>query len=431
MQQLFAINNKRKVTSFIGSLSDFVDDEKDLHEFVKKNLGILFGVQHFASEYKVNGLAIDTVALDKDHCPVLIEYKQGKDPAIASQITTYHEEFQKDKLSFCWTVKDELGLEINAKKNFENIRLICLASDFHRFAFTQAKKYKNLELVTYRFFSGKALLLEWQAGEPPNPQPKPLPIPSPPQPETENIQALYEGLSQEIAKLRHAEQHDARKLRRFKYGKTFACLRPRKKKVQIWVKLDPKKEKIVPGFTRDVSDIMTDAGSCDLEISVATQAQLRKALALCRKAYREQKPPSSKPAPRSSSRPTSNIKNVYSTLRYKISKCNSSTKALYDELLQGIANLGKDITPHEGSRLHTFKARQLFAALRPFPKKNKVTILVRLDPKQEDIIPGFTRDTTNITTQANDCPLEITVKDQKQLRKALKLCRKAYDQAKR
>ena len=428
MQKLFVINN-RKITKSFDEDFDFFDDEKDLQNFVQKNLEALLGIRYVASEYHVKGLRVDTVGIDANNCPVLIEYKLDKGDKAHGQIVGYKSLFlrSKDKFKLKVSYNPKLGNDISKKLNFSKISLICLARNFPEHVVDIAQDHKDVDLITYHFFH-KTLLLEWIKGSPPVQENYPS---KPSQPAIGKIQDLYETLSQKIAKLRHAEQHDARKLRRFKCGKTFVCLRPRKKRVQIWVKLNPKKEEIIPGFTRDVSDIMTDAGSCDLEISVATQAQLRKALALCRKAYREQKPPSSKSAPRSASRPTSNIKTAKRTLQYAISQCNKPTKALYYELSRGIANLGKDVFPYERSRLKKFKTNQLFAVVRPFPKKDKVTILVKLDPAQEEIIEGFTRDTTNIATEANVCPLEITVEKQQQVKKALDLCRKAYNQSKR
>ena len=322
MQKLFAITASKAIQP-IGILPGF-SKEIDLQTIAADNLGALFGIRFFASEYSIEDMRIDTVGISEDFRPVLIEYKKGKDSTVVPQILSYYHGFMENKADFLWKVSEKLGSDTAKKLDFKDIRLICLAGEFNKLDLRAWKSHQNIELVTYRYFENNTLLLEWIKGDSPPPsarKQKPLPKPSTPA-------------------------------------------------------------------------------------------------------------PASPPSPRPASRPASNIKNVHSTLRYKISKCNSSTKALYNELSQGIANLGKDVTHHEGGRLNTFKVRQRFAALRPFPKKNKVTILVKLDPKQEDIIPGFTRDTTNITTEANDCHLEITVKDQQQVKKALKLCRKAYDQAK-
>ena len=303
----------------------------------------------------------------------------------------------------------------------------------------------NVELITYRVFDDKILLLEWKKG----PKSKGVkarkekrsedPSPSISNPKAEKVQILYKGLSDEIKKFgKDIERSNKKNLLRFKRKTTFACLRPvpTKGKVRVWVKLDPQEERIIPGFTRDVSSIMKDAGNCNLEISVGRKLQLRDAVVLCRRAYRAQGPSSSKPShkatrPRAKKPSSSKSANTKRTPRYIYSKCNDSTKALYDELSQGIENLGRDVIQYETSRLNNFKVKQLFAAIFPVATKNKVCILVKLDPKQEDIIPGFTRDTTNIATEANVCPLEITVRNQQQVKKALDLCRKAYNQSKR
>lgn len=323
MQKLFAITAGKAIQP-VGTLPGF-SEEFELRDIAANNLGALFGIRFFAKEYSLHDGRADTVGISEDNCPVLIEYKKGKDSTVVNQILTYYHEIMENKKEFRWNVGEKLGIDTANKLNFKGFRLICLAGEFDKKDFSAWKSHQNIELVTYRYFDNNTLLLEWVKGQAPQP-----PV---------------------------------------------------------------RKQKTLP--------------------EPSTPA------------------PASPPSPRPASRPASNIKNVNSTLRYKINKCNSSTKALYNELSQGIANLGKDVTHHEGSRLNTFKVRQRFAALRPFPKKNKVTILVKLDPKQEDIIPGFTRDTTNITTEANDCHLEITVKDQQQVKKALKLCRKAYDQVKR
>ena len=398
---------------------------------------VLFGIRYVASEVTIGGLRIDTIGVDDKNRPVLIEYKKGQGDRAPAQIFGYENSIEDNKDSFSLKVSHKLGSAVSKNLNFNKIRLVCIAKDFHMRVVSAWRGKSNVELITYRVFDDKILLLEWKKGPKSKGvkayQTKRRKDPAP-NPKAEKVQMLYKGLSDEITEFgKDIEISNKKNLLRFKRKTTFACLRPvpTKGKVRVWVKLDPQGERIVPGFTRDASSIMKDAGNCNLEISVGRKLQLRDAVVLCRKAYRAQGPSSSKPAPSSSSRPTSNIKSANSTLRYRISQCNKSTKALYDGLSQEIANLGEDVIQSEGSRLNRFKCKKLFAALRPFPKKNKVTILVRLDPEKEKIIPGFTRDMTNITSEANSCPLEITVKDQQQLEKALKLCRKAYDQAKR
>ena len=444
MSELFAINSNRKVTKCIGSPSNSIKNEGELQKFVERNMEDLFGIRYVASEVHIGGLRIDTIGVDGKKCPVLIEYKKGQGDKAPGQILGYENAIEDNKDSFSLKVSHKLGSVESKNLNFNKIRLVCIAKDFHERVVSAWRGKSNVELITYRFFDHKILLLEWKKG----PKSKRVKAheakkskdhksPSTPSPKAKKVQILYEGLSDEITKFgKDIESSNKKNLLRFKRKTTFACLRPvpTKGKLRVWVKLDPQEERIIPGFTRDVSSIMKDAGNCNLEISVGRKLQLRDAVVLCRKAYRAQGPSSSKPGPklaRPRAKKLSSSKYTKKTLRYLFNQCDDSTKALYNELSQGIKNLGGDVTQYETSRLNNFKISQLFAAVRPFPTKKKVTVLVKLDPKQEDIIPGFTRDTTNIATEANVCPLEITVKNQQQVKKALDLCRKAYNQSKR
>lgn len=471
MQKLFAITSQGAAQP-VEILSG-VSKEAQLRDIAAGNLKTLFGIRFFAKEYKIKDRQtdpvktrrIDTVGISEDNCPVLFEYKKGKDSKVVNQILSYYYMFQDEEADFRLRVSQdpELGMDIAKKLDFNGIRLICLAREFTRDDLNAWRANDFIELVTYRYFDNNTLLLEWIKGVPPQPpvgEKKPLPKPIRPSPAPRpapNIKSvhrtlqhlidqcdsptrdLYNKISRKIANLgKDISQYETSRLNNFKRGQRFACLRPvpTESKVLVWLNLDPEKEEITEGFTRDVSKTATDAGNLNLEVSIGNKSQLTKASALCGKAYREQKPPSSKTGhkptrPRVKKPSSSKSTNVNRALQHAIDQCNSSTKALYDELSQGIANLGRDVTQYETSRLNKFKISQLFAVVRPFPKKDKVTILVKLDPKQEEIIEGFTRDTTNIATEANVCPLEITVRNQQQVKKALDLCRKAYNQSKR
>ena len=233
--------------------------------------------------------------------------------------------------------------------------------------------------------------------------------------------ALYEELAQEIEKIgRDIEHYDTDRLKRFKRGKVFACLRPipTAKKIHVWVRLDPKQQKIIPGFTRDMSKIKRDAGGCELEIAVGSQQQLKKALVLCRKAYREQKPVSS---PRSR---TSNH------LDYMLSNCGEELLKLFDDFTQAIVGLGNDVSQEDKKILRQFRKRgKVFVCLRPYPRFGKVQAWVSLDPEREKLIDGFTRNTTGLGSWApSHCKLRITAGRQ-ELQEAISICRKAYAEA--
>ena len=434
MQRLFTINEDVAIQSD-GSPSD---KEKKLQQFVEKHLYTLFAVNFVESEFDVNEYRIDTVGLSKDNCPVLIEYKRGSDKAHVSQILDYLDEFKKHKRSFRWAVgKNEKLKKLNIEPeriNFKKIRLICLAWDFNRAAVNEAKRdtNKNLELVTYRFFGENNLLLEWKTGEPPS-------SPSKPQQATENIQDLCEELSLGIAQFGgDVRRDDKGEFRRFARRTFFACLRsvPLKKKVNVWIKLDIEKDKIISEFIRDVSNIGKQAGNFDWEISVSNQKQLEEALYWCRQAYQEQKSSSSRSSPKpspsrakksASSRPK---KRYDDSIEYARQSSSRELQKLFDDFEKEINGFG-DATPKYTQVLLKFsKHGKVFACLRPAPKLEKVQIWVSLDPKYEKLRDGFTIDHTYAAGSRwapKHCNLKITAERQ-ELQEALNLCRKAYNQ---
>lgn len=61
---------------------DFAN-EKELQHFVENNLEELFGIRFLASEYSTNhGGRIDSLGIDENNAPVIIEYKWGENSAI-------------------------------------------------------------------------------------------------------------------------------------------------------------------------------------------------------------------------------------------------------------------------------------------------------------------------------------------------------------
>lgn len=432
MQRLFTIHEDVAIQSD-GSPSD---KEKKLQQFVEKHLYTLFAVNFVESEFDVNEYRIDTVGLSKDNCPVLIEYKRGSDKAHVSQILDYLDEFKKHKRSFRWAVRENEKLKklnIEPEKiNFKKIRLICLAWDFNRAAVNEAKRdtNKNLELVTYRFFGENNLLLEWKTGEPPS-------SPSKPQQATENIQHLCEELSLGIAKFGgDVRRDDKEEFRRFARRTFFACLRsvPLKKKVNVWIKLDIEKDKIISEFIRDVSNIGKQAGNFDWEISVSNQKQLEEALYWCRKAYQEQKPSSSnigKEPKRSRDKEPSSSKPEKSTsINYAFYRSSPDLQRLFDDFKEAIAGFDGAIHEYTQELLQFKKHGKVFACLRPYQGLGKVQIWTSLDPEDEELREGFTLDHTYASGKRwapRHCNLRITAGRQ-ELQEALNLCRKAYDQ---
>jgi predicted transport protein len=139
--------------------------ERDLQRLIEKNLLETLGLQFLATEYTTtSGGRIDTLAVDSDGAPVIIEYKKNRNDAVINQALSYvkwlktqkSEFFQKlmiDKLG--QKTYDEIGLD------WKNPRVICIAEAFSRFDidtihFVSAR----IELIRYRIYEDGIFTLE-------------------------------------------------------------------------------------------------------------------------------------------------------------------------------------------------------------------------------------------------------------------------------
>ena len=104
-------------------------NEKELHNLMEKNLLYLMGIRLVASEYPIPNGRIDTLGLDEDNVPVIIEYKWKRDLSAIIQGLFYLDWIMQNKKPFESIVKDKLN-----KKTIVNWspqpRLIIIAQDF-------------------------------------------------------------------------------------------------------------------------------------------------------------------------------------------------------------------------------------------------------------------------------------------------------------
>lgn len=139
--------------------------ERDLQRLVEKNLIETLGLQFLATEYTTtSGGRIDTLAVDSDGAPVIIEYKKNRNDAVINQALSYlkwlktqkPEFFQKlmiDKLG--QKAFDEIGLD------WKNPRVICIAESYSRFDLDTVHFVSTrIELIRYRMYEEGVFSLE-------------------------------------------------------------------------------------------------------------------------------------------------------------------------------------------------------------------------------------------------------------------------------
>ncbi|WKZ81296.1 MAG: DUF5655 domain-containing protein [Fimbriimonadaceae bacterium] len=136
--------------------------EKDVQSLFESNLETLLGVRFVASEFVAgSGNRIDTLGLDENNFPVVIEYKLDKNRTVINQGVAYLVWIKNNQAEFWKAALNKLGKEVADAIDFSSVRLICIASDFTRDDLGMYELMPNMiDLVRYRRFGDGHLLLE-------------------------------------------------------------------------------------------------------------------------------------------------------------------------------------------------------------------------------------------------------------------------------
>lgn len=291
---------QNQVTELKGSS---VKIEKSLQEQIETNLEIYLGVRFLATEYSTgvnHGGRIDTLGIDENGSPVIIEYKRTMNENVINQGLFYLDWLFDHKAEFELLVLKNMGKEESEKIDWTNPRLLCIAGDFTKYDEHAVKQMnRNIELIRYRRFGEDLLLLELvnvtQAKIDGGPDSSVgLKSKTDYKTVTDNLKAanqqltdLYHALRDYMVSLGDDVQEKTLKYYfAYKRIKNFACVEvfPQSNKLQVYTKLNPEEVELEKGFTRDVRNI-GHFGTGDLEITIRNQADLTKAEPLILRSY--------------------------------------------------------------------------------------------------------------------------------------------------
>ncbi|WP_405590160.1 hypothetical protein [Streptomyces sp. NBC_01190] len=110
--------------------------ERDLQGLVEANMPASLGVRFLASEYSsgpVHGGRIDSLGIDENGAPVVVEYKRGRDPGVTTQGLFYLAWLTDHRAEFEALVRARLGVPAASQVLRSAPRLICVAEDFTRY----------------------------------------------------------------------------------------------------------------------------------------------------------------------------------------------------------------------------------------------------------------------------------------------------------
>jgi predicted transport protein len=279
--------------------AESVDIEKSLQSLMEQHLESFLGVRFLASEYvtgKVHGGRIDTLGLDDNNSPVIIEYKRSLNENVISQGLYYLDWLMDHQGEFTLQVLKRLGQDCADSIDWSGPRLLCIAGDFTRYdEYAVLQIPRNIELLRYRRYGGDLLLLELvQSGSVlPNPRRTAQAPKEKESVSSSDVSGVEQGAVHDLwntlrafllalgedVQMKELEHYVA-----FRRMKNFACVRPHSKDLQVWVRLDPTSVALEEGFTRDVSNI-GHSGTGDLEIRIRSAADLARAQPLLVRSY--------------------------------------------------------------------------------------------------------------------------------------------------
>ena len=276
--------------------------EKSLQTLIERNLENLLGVRFLATEYatgKSHRGRVDTLGLDENGCPVIIEYKRAVNENVINQGLYYLDWLLDHKAEFKLLAMEKLGRPAAEKIDWSSPRLLCVAGDFTRYDEHAVQQInRNIELVRYRRFGGELLLLELvnaiTASQEDGGGGKGAGTVYKTIAETlasleGDLKDLYEALKAFLAAMGDDVQVKTLKYYvAFRRLRNFACVEvhPTKRCLTVFVNLDPKLVSAERGFTRDVTN-KGHFGTGNVELTIRTLADLEKAKPLILRSYQE------------------------------------------------------------------------------------------------------------------------------------------------
>lgn len=128
---LFKINEKNKIDKI--EIKQF-KNEKELQNLCEANLEELFQVRFISSEFPFSddhSGRLDTLAIDFEGNPIIIEYKFDKNQAVLSQALFYMDWLVNHRGDFEIEARKKLGNDIKVK--WDNPKMIIVAQDFNKY----------------------------------------------------------------------------------------------------------------------------------------------------------------------------------------------------------------------------------------------------------------------------------------------------------
>lgn len=138
-------------------------NEFALRDFFADNLYELLGVRFIEKEYSIPDGRIDTLGIDENNAPVIIEYKWKENEEVLSQGLFYLDWLLKNKKHFELLVQSKFGAGIEV--SWYKPRVILIAQGFNRYIKSAVQRVEHVELKSYALYEGDILQIENEFGQ--------------------------------------------------------------------------------------------------------------------------------------------------------------------------------------------------------------------------------------------------------------------------
>ncbi|MDQ0908750.1 putative transport protein [Streptomyces canus] len=282
--------------------------ERHLQTLIERNMEAMLGIRFLASEYATGPRhrgRIDSLGLDENSNPVIVEYKRSNGKAVITQALSYLAWLRDHRHEFESLVKERLGDEVASSVDWSSPRLVCIAGDFTVHDVNAVEEIgRRIDLVSYRDFGGGLLTLQLVASmagssTPPRIQAgaasAPSVLPAGGGSTVKSVWQIFESAPESLRGLYavldamligHGDVQKEFQLHYIAYRKikNVATVRfqPRSHTLVVRLTVDPDTVELCEGFTRDVRGIGC-LGTGDLEVRIRSQEDLTRAGDLVRR----------------------------------------------------------------------------------------------------------------------------------------------------
>jgi predicted transport protein len=286
-------------------------NERELQKLFEANLEALLGVRFVASEFTTGDRQrgrIDSLGIDQDGTPVIVEYKKTGKENVINQGLFYLDWLVDHKGDFTLVAQEKLGKDIEL--DWSSPRLILVAESFSEYdKYAVNRIGANIQLWTYRRYGDDFLFLESiyaTISQKASKKEKSVEIETIADEsdiveeiiytlddhlkgKSDDVKILFDALKERIFAL-NVDEDILEKPNKiyisYKHGKNFCEVRPQAKELKIWLDIpysdlgDPKK------LSRDVSKI-GHYGTGEVETKLGNLSELDDVMNLIEQSYKQ------------------------------------------------------------------------------------------------------------------------------------------------